>query len=84
MGNRAAIEDNSSKAQSYTLFDMVVQYSFKNWDLGLSAENLLNVKWREGQFYDESQLKGETAPVMDFHYTPGTPFLIKGSITFRF
>lgn len=84
MGNRAAIEDNSSKAQSYTLFDMVVQYSFKNWDLGLSAENLLNVKWREGQFYDESQLKGETAPVMDFHYTPGTPFLLKGSVTFRF
>ena len=31
-----------------------------------------------------AQLKGETEPVMDFHYTPGTPFLVKGSVTFRF
>lgn len=52
------------------IFDMVVQYTFKHWELGVSAENLLNVTWREGQFYDYSQLKGETEPVLDFHYTP--------------
>ena len=84
MGNRPAIEDNSVKTMPYTLFDMVVQYAFKHWELGVSAENLLNVTWREGQFYDYSQLKGETEPVLDFHYTPGTPFLVKGSVTFRF
>lgn len=84
MGGRPAIENNSVRASAYTVFDAVLQYAFSRWELGLSAENLFGVKWREAQFYDASQLKGEAAPVLDFHYTPGTPFLIKGSIVVRF
>ncbi|GAC1442909.1 MAG: hypothetical protein NVSMB63_11590 [Sediminibacterium sp.] len=84
MGGRPAIENNSVKASVYTLFDAVPQYTFSRWELGLSVENLLGVKWLEAQFYDASKLKGEAAPVIDFHYTPGTPFLIKVSIVVRF
>ncbi|NSL87102.1 TonB-dependent receptor [Chitinophaga sp. Mgbs1] len=84
MGKRAAIEDNSVQSAAYFLTDAVVKYQFRRFELGLSAENVFNTKWAEAQFYDESQLKEEKAPVMDFHITPGTPFCLRGSITVKF
>lgn len=84
MGERPAIEDNTVKSKAYFIADAVVKYNFKRFEFGLSAENLLNTKWSEAQFYDESQLKEEKAPVMDFHITPGTPFSLRGSVTVKF
>ncbi|NML40417.1 TonB-dependent receptor [Chitinophaga sp. G-6-1-13] len=84
MGERPAIEDNSVKSRDYLILDAVVRYSYKRYEWGLSAENLTNRKWAEAQFYDESQLKGEAAPEMDFHITPGTPFALRASMTVRF
>ncbi|HVI45275.1 MAG TPA: TonB-dependent receptor [Chitinophaga sp.] len=84
MGKRPALEDNSVQSASYFLTDAVVKYRLKRYEFGLSAENISNVKWAEAQFYDETQLKEEKAPVMDFHITPGTPFCLRGSITVKF
>lgn len=84
MGKRAAIEDNSVQSAAYFLTDAVVKYQWRRFEFGLSAENIFNEKWAEAQFYDESQLKDEKAPVMDFHITPGTPFCLRGSITVKF
>jgi outer membrane receptor protein involved in Fe transport/(2Fe-2S) ferredoxin len=82
MGERPATEDGSVFSKPYTITDLVVRYTKPRYEVSLSAENLLNTKWDEAQFYDESQLKNESAPVMDFHNTPGTPFFIKASISY--
>lgn len=82
MGERPATEDGSVYSKPYTITDLVVRYTRPKYEISLAAENLLNTKWDEAQFYDESQLKNETTPVMDFHNTPGTPFALRGSISY--
>lgn len=81
MGDRPATEDGLVKSKSYFITDAVVRYTRSRFELGIAAENIFNVKWAEAQFYDESRLKDEPAPVFDFHNTPGTPFLLKGSVS---
>ena len=84
LGKRAAVEDNTIVASGYFIMDAVVNYQWKMMQFGLTAENIFNQKWREAQFATESQLKGETAPVNEIHFTPGTPFYLKGSVTVVF
>ncbi|WP_439879736.1 TonB-dependent receptor [Pontibacter sp. MBLB2868] len=71
--SRPANQDYSLTARGYTLLDALVGYTFKRIELKLSAENLLNTKWEEAQFDTESRLRGETAPVSEIHFTPGSP-----------
>lgn len=82
MGERPATEDGSVFSKPYTIADLVIRYTKPRYEICLFTENILNTKWDEAQFYDESQLKNESAPVMDFHNTPGTPFFIKASISY--
>ena len=84
LANRAAVEDNSIMASGYFILDAVANYQWKKFLFGINAVNLLNQKWREAQFATESQLKNETAPVTEIHFTSGTPFYIQGSITVNF
>jgi len=61
-----------------------VNYARKNYNLGISIQNLLNIKWKETQFNTESRLKEESQPVEEIHFTPGTPFFARLSLTFFF
>jgi outer membrane receptor protein involved in Fe transport len=82
--SRPANEDYSLTARGYTLADAVLGLTFKAVELKLSAENILNSDWEEAQFETESRLRGEPGPVTEMHFTPGTPFFLKGSVTFTF
>ncbi|UZR98706.1 TonB-dependent receptor [Chondrinema litorale] len=82
--DRPANEDNSIIAKGYTVFDMNAGYQWSNFDLGISIQNLFDVDWNETQFATESRLSYETAPVEEIHFTPGTPFYIKGTISYKF
>lgn len=84
IGHRPANETNSVQAQGYFIVDLVAAYKVKQFEFSVSAENVTNRKWREAQFDTESRLKNEAAPVSEIHYTPGTPFYLKGGITFSF
>jgi hypothetical protein len=84
VGDRPANEDNSVTALGYTVLDGGITYRMPKFEIGFTAENLLNVEWNEAQFDTESRLKGEAEPVSELHYTPGTPFFIKGSVSFFF
>lgn len=85
LGNRPANEDNSIKAYGYTIFDANLNYKLsKSTSLGITAENIFNVKWRETQFLTESKLINELYPVEEIHFTPGTPFFIKARFVFEF
>ncbi|MEP7323990.1 MAG: TonB-dependent receptor [Saprospiraceae bacterium] len=84
VGDRPANENNTVTALGYFLLDGGVTYTAKKAEFGISLENILNVDWNEAQFDTESRLFDEPAPVSELHYTPGTPFFIKGSATFYF
>lgn len=84
LGDRAANEDNSIVAEGYFVTDFNVNYTIENWTLGVIVENLLDTSWNETQFATESRLFNEPAPVEEIHFTPGTPFYLRGKITYRF
>lgn len=84
LGDRAANEDNSIVAEGYFITDLNASYTLKKVTLGFSIENLLNQEWNETQFATESRLRNESASVEEIHFTPGTPFFIKGVMKYRF
>ncbi|AXT63040.1 TonB-dependent receptor [Aquimarina sp. AD10] len=84
LAERPLLEDESVSADAYFLGDFVMNYTKPKYEIGLSIENIFNQDWVEAIFYDASQLQGEAAPVDDFHFTPGTPFSAKLSLTYFF
>lgn len=82
--SRPANEDNSIVAKGYCISDFNINYQYKKINYGIVVENLFNTKWNETQFATESQLQNETESVEEIHFTPGTPFFIKGKITYTF
>ena len=83
--DRPANEDNSIIAEGYLVTDLNANYKFsKNWNIGLSIENLFDTEWNETQFATESRLQNEAESVEEIHFTPGTPFFVKGSLTYTF
>jgi outer membrane receptor for Fe3+-dicitrate len=84
LNDRPANEDNSIVAEGYTVTDFNLNYRMKNITLGMMVENLFDVDWNETQFATESRLQNEAQSVEEIHFTPGTPFFIKGIITYNF
>ncbi|MBJ2173308.1 TonB-dependent receptor plug domain-containing protein [Aureibaculum sp. A20] len=82
--DRPANEDNSINAEGYFVTDLNLNYKIKNITIGVAVENLLNTQWNETQFATESRLFNELVSVEEIHFTPGTPFNIKTSITYNF
>jgi outer membrane receptor protein involved in Fe transport len=84
MAARPANENNTVTAKGFFLMDAVINYASSKFLVGLSAENILNTEWNQAQFDTRSRLTNESQPVSELHYTPGTPFFLKGSVTFFF
>jgi outer membrane receptor protein involved in Fe transport len=89
IGDRPANKDNSLTALGYTVCDAVFSYTRQHYELGAQVQNLFNVQWREAQFDTETRLRGrngllEASPASDVCYTPGTPFFLKLSATYKF
>lgn len=84
MGDRPANEDYSLRAKGYFVTDAVLNYTKPQYEVGLNIQNLFNVKWKETQFETESRLFNEPQPVSEIHFTPGTPFFLKASFTYKF
>jgi len=83
--DRPANNDNSVVAKGYFLLDAVIRYRIKNYQIGLTVENILNVNWNEAQFDTQTRLRGESpAGVDQLCFTPGAPRLIRGSLSFFF
>lgn len=83
--DRPANEDNSVAAEGYFVTDFNLNYSFnKHWKLGFIIENLFDTDWKETQFLTESRLQNEVAPVEEIHFTPGTPFNFRTTLSYSF
>jgi outer membrane cobalamin receptor len=64
-------------ADGYYVTDLKINYTKKRYEVGVTIENLFNTKWNEFEAEEVSKLKGETAPVDQMSFTPGTPFFAK-------
>lgn len=84
MGDRPANEDKTVIAKGYFVADAFMGYQQKKYEIGVSIQNLFDVKWKETQFDTESQLRNESAPISEIHFTPGTPFFAKLSVAWLF
>ncbi|MDY0779438.1 TonB-dependent receptor [Tenacibaculum sp. IB213877] len=82
--SRPANEDNSIVAKGYFITDFNFGKKWKNFDVGITINNLFNSDWNETQFATESRLENETESVEEIHFTPGTPFYLKSYITYKF
>ncbi|WP_108171292.1 TonB-dependent receptor [Christiangramia gaetbulicola] len=84
INNRPANEDFSITAEGYVVTDLNLNYRYKNIQLGVIIENLLDTEWNETQFATESRLRNEEFPVEEIHFTPGTPFFLRGKLSVFF
>ncbi|QDO93295.1 TonB-dependent receptor [Formosa sediminum] len=82
--DRPANEDNSIVAEGYFVSDLNINYTWKNWTYSIIIENLFDTEWNETQFATESRLFDEPESVEEIHFTPGTPFYIRGKIALTF
>lgn len=82
--DRPANEDYSIEADGYVVTDASVNYRINNLMLSVIVENLFDIEWNETQFATESRLFDEPQPVEEIHFTPGTPFFIRGKATLSF
>ncbi len=84
LANRPANEDNSIIAKGYTVADVNAGYKWRKMSLGFQIQNLFNTEWNETQFATTSRLQDEDLAIEEIHFTPGTPFFIKGLLQYNF
>ena len=81
LGARPLIEDRSVTARAFTLASMRVGYRFSpNVQTFLDVFNLFDRKADDIEYYYESQLRGEEAPVADRHFHPVEPRTVRMSV----
>jgi outer membrane cobalamin receptor len=84
-GPRPLIEDNSRRSRATATVNGRIAYDFGNGlQLDLEVFNLANRRDSAIDYFYESQLKGETAPVADVHFHPIEPRTLRVSLLKRF
>ncbi len=77
-GERPLIEDGSVNSLPSTVVNARLGYRFANGTrIQLDALNLFNTRTNQIEYYYESQLRGEEAPVADRHVHPIEPFALR-------
>ncbi|MDX1762023.1 MAG: carboxypeptidase-like regulatory domain-containing protein [Christiangramia sp.] len=84
LNDRPANEDFSITADGYFVTDFNLNYRLNNIQFGVIIENLFDTEWNETQFATESRLRDEALPVEEIHFTPGTPFFLRGKVSVYF
>ncbi len=77
MHRRPGNNTNTLIADGYYVTDLKLNYTQKRYEVGLTIENLLNTKWNEFEAEEVSKIRGESTPVDQMSFTPGTPFFAK-------
>jgi len=78
------VEDNTQRAASTTLVNWGNSYTWRNLTFDLTVVNLFDSKDSDIQYYYESQLAGEAAPVADTHLHPAEPRQLRGTVRVAF
>src|SRR5205823_14273304 len=73
-GPRPLIEDGSVKSQSSTNVSLRTSYRLdRRFRLNFDVNNLFNRKTSDIDYFYESRLQAESAPVSDVHFHPAEP-----------
>jgi len=84
-GPRALVEDDAVRSPSSTLVNMKLGYRLAaNLKLTVEVLNLLDRRVSDIDYYYESQLPGEAAPVADIHTHPGEMRTLRAGLAWRF
>jgi len=84
-GPRPLIEDNSVRSNSSTLLNARAGWRLdKRVEFTLDVLNLLEREVNDIEYYYESRLAGESAPVADRHFHPAEPRTIRLSVRVNF
>jgi hypothetical protein len=78
------IEGNTQRAGGTTLVNLGGNYDWKQLRFSLSVLNLFDSKDSDIEYFFESQLPGEAAPVEDVHFHPVPPRQVRATVTARF
>jgi hypothetical protein len=84
LSDRPANEDYTLTAKGYFVNDLVLNYTGPKYEIGLTINNLFNVKWKETQFDTVTRLKGESSAIDGIAFTPGTKFAAVAHISYFF
>jgi outer membrane receptor protein involved in Fe transport len=80
-GPRPLIEDNSIRSKASTIVNLQLGYRFTpRVKLALDVLNLFDAKVSDVDYWYESQLQGEAAPVSDIHTHPAEPRSLRLSL----
>ena len=84
-GPRPLIEDGSVNSKSSTLTNLQMTYAAtKQLKLRLEMLNVFDRKVSDIDYFYESQLAGEAAPVADLHTHPAEPRTVRAAINWSF
>ncbi len=85
LGTGALVEDNAQRSRSSLTTNLRVGYRLgPNAELTLDVFNLLDRRVSDIQYFYESQLVGESAPVADLHLHPAEPRSARLTLQLRF
>ncbi|HYF37181.1 MAG TPA: TonB-dependent receptor, partial [Prosthecobacter sp.] len=82
--NRPLEETNTFTGRDSVMINGTVGYRRKNWEAAVDCLNILNRADNDIEYYYESQLPGEAAPVADVHLHPVEPRMFRFRVTYRF
>lgn len=83
LADRPANGNYSLTAAGYFVNDLVLNYTKPKYEIGLTINNLFNVKWKETQFETITRLKNEAA-VDGIAFTAGTKFAAMAYLSYFF
>ncbi len=84
-GPRPLIEDNTARSRATSIVNARVGYAFdKKTKLSVDVYNLFNAKHNDIDYFYQSQLRGEPAPVSDFHFHPIESRAVRATLTMNF
>jgi outer membrane receptor protein involved in Fe transport len=81
---RPLIEDGSVESRASFQVNGRIGYRKNDWEVAVDCLNILGRKDNDIEYYYESQLPGEVAPVGDVHFHPAEPRTVRLSVTRRF
>ncbi|TFV98633.1 TonB-dependent receptor, partial [Oxalobacteraceae bacterium OM1] len=84
-GGRPLVEDNSIRSSASTLVNAKIGYALTK-DVKLTAEvlNLFDRRVSDIDYFYESRLRNEPAPVADIHTHPGEPRSVRLGVVMNF
>lgn len=83
-GDAPLVENNSARKDGTTLVNLGLSYPLGEFEMGLDVLNLFDSDGNDIEYFYESRLLNEVAPVEDFHFHPVEPRELRFKVRYRF